>query len=283
MKPNGSVAVEVAMKTHQLLTGSYQYRACAVVALTLFLGGCGGGTMFALKDPGYSMKPTSISVITGGSEESDLKLAEYLTKELKERTTLEVVDQSDVSKAIPNYPITIKAITEKDGEVAWVDPSEKPKIEKIQAKLKTNYVFVIWSRGLAKGTYCSNQGGCTNTYSTNVFGNMLEYPAGKSSRTPPSASATATASWHCLDRRDTTSTSCSKNPLKTSSMNSSRSPTPASASKGEGHCASHVFTAVLAGDRHNPAHQRLCHLSFNARALSAERAKAGRHRRTDQP
>lgn len=135
--------------------------------------------MFALKDPGYSVKPTSISVITGGSEESDLKLAEYLTKALKERTTLEVVDQSDVSKAIPSYPTTIKAVVEKDGEVAWVDPSEKPKIEKIQAKLKTNYVFVIWSRGLAKGTYCSNQGGCTNTYSTNVFGSMLEYPAGK--------------------------------------------------------------------------------------------------------
>ena len=49
---------------------------------------------------------------------------------------------------------------------------------KIQAKLKTNYVFVIWSKGLTKSTACSNQGGCTNTYSTNVYGNMLEYPAG---------------------------------------------------------------------------------------------------------
>lgn len=135
--------------------------------------------MFALKDPGYLVKPTSVSVITGGSEEADLKLAEYLTKEFKERTTLQVVDQSDVSKAIPNYPISIKAVTEQDGEVAWVDPSEKPKIETIQAKLKTNYVFVVWNRGLAKSTSCSNRGGCTNIYSTNVFGNMLEYPTGK--------------------------------------------------------------------------------------------------------
>jgi hypothetical protein len=52
------------MYTHQLLSGSRDYRACAVVALTLFLTGCGGGIMFALKDPGYSVKPTSVSVIT---------------------------------------------------------------------------------------------------------------------------------------------------------------------------------------------------------------------------
>src|SRR5438093_11077882 len=145
----------------------------------MILSGCGGVIMIALKDANHPIKPKSVSVITGGSEESDLKLAEYLTKELKERTSLQVMDQTDVSKAIPSYPITIKAVTEKDGEVAWVDPSEKPKIEKIQAKLKTNYVFVIWSRGLSKNTVCSNRGGCTNTYSTNVFGNMLEYPAGK--------------------------------------------------------------------------------------------------------
>lgn len=151
----------------------------ALVVVTLLLGGCGGGTMFALKDSAYQIKPTSVSVITGGAEEADLKLAEYLTKELKERTNLNVLDQSDVSKAIPSYPITIKAIEEKDGEVAWVDPSEKPKLERIQTKLKTNYVFVIWSKGLTKSTTCSNQGGCSNTYSTNVYGNMLEYPAGK--------------------------------------------------------------------------------------------------------
>jgi hypothetical protein len=135
--------------------------------------------MFALKEPGYSVKPTSVSVITGGAEESDLKLAEYLTKELQDRTTLQVVGQEEVSKAIPNYPISVKAVVEKDGEVAWVDPSEKPRLEKIQTKLKTNYLFVVWNRGLAKTTYCSNRGGCSNTYSTNVFGNMLEYPAGK--------------------------------------------------------------------------------------------------------
>jgi hypothetical protein len=151
----------------------------ALAAFSLLLGGCGGGTMFALKDAAYQIKPTSVSVITGGAEEADLKLAEYLTKELKERTSLQVLEQGDVSKAIPSYPITIKAVEEKDGAVAWVDPSEKPKLDKIQTKLKTNYVFVIWSKGLTKSTSCSNQGGCSNTYSTNVYGNMLEYPTGK--------------------------------------------------------------------------------------------------------
>lgn len=151
----------------------------AIAAVALLLGGCGGGTFFALKDPNHPVKPTSVSVITGGSEEADLKLAEYLTKELAERTTLQVVGQQEVSKAVPSYPITIKTVEEKDGEVAWVDQSEKPKIEKIQAKLKTDYVFVIWSKRMMKQTVCSNQGGCTNTYSADVYGNMLEYPSGK--------------------------------------------------------------------------------------------------------
>jgi hypothetical protein len=156
-----------------------RHRAFVIATVGLLLGGCGGGTFFALKDPNYPVKPTSVSVITGGSEEADLKLAEYLTKELKERTSLQVVGQDEVSRAIPSYPISIKTVEEKDGEVAWVDQSEKPKIEKIQARLKTNYVFVIWSKRMMKTTSCSNQGGCTNTYSADVYGNMLEYPSGK--------------------------------------------------------------------------------------------------------
>ena len=151
----------------------------ALMIVGLLLGGCGGGTMFALKDATYTIKPTSVSVITGGAEEADLKLAEYLTKELKERTSLNVMEQSDVSKAIPSYPIIVKTVEQDQGKSAWVDPSEKVRLEKIQTKLKTNYVFVIWSKGLTKSTRCSNNGGCTNTYSTNVYGNMLEYPAGK--------------------------------------------------------------------------------------------------------
>lgn len=150
------------------------------IVAALFLGGCGGGgTVFALKEPSYAVKPTSVTVITGGSEESDLKLAEYLTKEFKDRTTLQVVGQEEVSKAVPSYPIAVKTVEEKNGQVEWVDPSEQPKLQKIQAKLKTNYVFVVWSKRLKQTSYCSSQGGCTNTYSADVYGNMLEYPSGQ--------------------------------------------------------------------------------------------------------
>jgi hypothetical protein len=152
----------------------------ALIALALFLGGCGGGgTIFVLKDPGYAVKPTSVTVITGGSEESDLKLAEYLTQELRERTQLKVIDQEEVSKAIPSYPIAVKTVEERNGEVEWVDPAEQPRLQKIQSKLKTNYVFVVWSKRLKQTSYCSSRGGCSNTYSADVYGNMLEYPSGQ--------------------------------------------------------------------------------------------------------
>ena len=157
-----------------------QQRWCTVIGLAFLLGGCGGGgTIFALKDPGYAVKPTSVSVITGGSEESDLKLAEYLTKELKERTKLQVVSQDEISKAIPSYPIAVKTVEEKNGEIEWVDPSEKARLQKLHAKLKTNYVFVVWSKRLKQTSYCSSRGGCSNTYSADVYGNMLEYPSGQ--------------------------------------------------------------------------------------------------------
>jgi len=154
--------------------------AYAVIGLVLLLGGCGGsGTVFALKDPTYALKPTSVTVITGGSEESDLKLAEYLTQEFRDRTQLKVIGQEEVSQAVASYPIAVKTVEEKNGEVEWVDPSEKPRLQKIQAKLKTNYVFVIWSKRLKQTSYCSNRGGCSNTYSADVYGNMLEYPSGQ--------------------------------------------------------------------------------------------------------
>jgi hypothetical protein len=154
--------------------------AYAVIGLVLLLGGCGsGGTVFALKDPTYAVKPTSVTVITGGSEESDLKLAEYLTQELRDRTQLKVIGQEEVSKAVASYPIAVKTVEEKNGEVEWVDPSEKPRLQTIQAKLKTNYVFVVWSKRLKQTSFCSNRGGCSNTYSADVYGNMLEYPSGQ--------------------------------------------------------------------------------------------------------
>src|ERR1043166_9772904 len=106
----------------------------ALMIGVLLLGGSGGGTMLARKDATYTIKPTSVSVITGGAEEADLKLAEYLTKELKERTSLHVMEQSDVSKAIPSYPIAVKTVEHDNGKSAWVDPSEKVKLEKIQTR-----------------------------------------------------------------------------------------------------------------------------------------------------
>ena len=37
----------------------------------------------------------------------------------------------------------VKTVEEKNGEIERVDPSEKTRLQKIQAKLKTHYVFVV--------------------------------------------------------------------------------------------------------------------------------------------
>src|SRR6478752_4755559 len=189
--------------------------AYAVIGLVLLLGGCGGGgTVFALKDPTYAVKPTSVTVITGGSEESDLKLAEYLTQELRDRTQLKVIGQEEVGKAVASYPIAVKTVEEKNGEVEWVDPSEKPRLQKIQSKLKTNYMFVVWSKRLKQTSYCSSRGGCSNTYSADVYGNMLEYPSGQIVSHTAFNRRNSDSVLACSGPRATTSTSCSRSPQK---------------------------------------------------------------------
>ncbi len=152
-----------------------------ITVISLLLGGCGGGTMFKLADDKYTVKPTTIGVITGGSEEADLKLAEMLTKELSERTTLKVLSQAEISKAIPSYPTSVKMREGKNTEAnpTWFDPTEKKKLKQIQARLKTIYLFVVWGQGLGATQYCRSRGGCTTNYHINVYGNMLEYPSGE--------------------------------------------------------------------------------------------------------
>jgi hypothetical protein len=50
---SGSEALEVAMDMHIRFARSWWYHALALGAISLLLGGCGGGTFFALKDANY--------------------------------------------------------------------------------------------------------------------------------------------------------------------------------------------------------------------------------------
>ena len=157
--------------------------ALLIVAFTAGLAGCGGGQVqkpFNPLDEAQPIRPTSVAVISGSRRDGDVKLAEFLTAQLTERSNLRVMSQEEIGKRAPGYPaaIAIKKdddIKDGDEKVVWFPPSEKAKLDALQARLKVDHLFVLWVPYMT--LYSSSRGG--DTYFVYPAGNMLAYPGGK--------------------------------------------------------------------------------------------------------
>lgn len=153
----------------------------ALIALfTLgFLLGCGGTPRpFTLMDQNVRVKPGILSVISGDSSEPTEMLAQYLTQELKQRSTYRVVSQEEIKRRLGKYPVKLKysfEVENKDKPV-WLAKGEKNKLNAIEAQLKSDYLLVVWSTGLSRITTQNQRGGGSTTYSVGVVANLFEYP-----------------------------------------------------------------------------------------------------------
>jgi len=152
----------------------------AVILLTLTA--CSNSNFpFNPIDKNKTYKPSSIAVISGGEQDAHVKLAEFITKELTERSTFRVMTQKEIAKRISGYPPTVtyrSDIKEDDEKPNWLTPSEKAKLNAIQAKLKVDYIFVVWNRFVRRVTVRSYNSGTTTDY-VYPAGNLIEYPGAK--------------------------------------------------------------------------------------------------------
>lgn len=126
-------------------------------------------------------KPTTIAVISGDEKDAHVKLAGYITQELTERSTFKVMSQKEIEKRLPGYPQKILIntnIKEDEEKPVWFPASEKAKLSAIQAKLKVDYLFVVWNRFVRRVTVTSYQGGGSTTDYVYPAGNLIEYPSG---------------------------------------------------------------------------------------------------------
>ncbi len=144
-----------------------------LVAVGLLLAGCGVHKPFVLFDDTTVIKESStIAVISADSSEATVWLAEELTKELKERSTLKVFSQAKVGLRLGKYPVTIKkgqpATPDKP---VWFGKGEKAKVDAMQTHLKAKYLFVVWTELFRTGTSASDN--------VRVDANVLEYPKGR--------------------------------------------------------------------------------------------------------
>jgi hypothetical protein len=153
-----------------------------VIVLTAGLAACGGAVYkpFNPIDEKRPIRSASIAVISGSHRDGDVKLAEFLTKQLAERTTFRVLSQQEIGKRVPGYPSVIrikedKEIKEDDEKVVWFVPSDKAKLDALQARLKVDYLYVVWIPSMV----VVSGGNSGTTYYVYPAGNMIEYPGGR--------------------------------------------------------------------------------------------------------
>lgn len=143
------------------------------VSLLFALAACGSDEPFKTFDENKKFKPSSIAVISGDDDDLDIKLAEMVTNGLAKKSTFTVMPQSEIAKRIHDYPPTIRLafkLADKEKPV-WFGTSEFEKLNAIQAKLKVDYIFVVWNRSFSRmeGPYSKHD----YVYPA---GNLIEYP-----------------------------------------------------------------------------------------------------------
>lgn len=152
-------------------------------ALMLGLSACSSFNFpFNPIDKNRTYKPSSIAVISGDEQDIHMKLAEFITKGLTERSTFRVMSQKEIEKRIPDYPPSIKFRTdlkEDDEKPIWVGPSAMAKLNAIQSKLQVDYLFVVWNRNVGRSTVRNYNGGGSTTDYVYPAGNLIEYPGAK--------------------------------------------------------------------------------------------------------
>lgn len=133
-------------------------------------------------DAKKTYKPTTIAVISGDDHDSHMKLAGFITDELAKRSSFNVMSQKEIAKRISNYPQSIvinTEVKENEEKPIWFPASEKAKLNAIQAKLKVDYLFVVWNRFVRRVTVTGGYGGGSTTDYVYPAGNLIEYPGGK--------------------------------------------------------------------------------------------------------
>lgn len=140
-----------------------------VLAVLGSLASCAMHKPFVLFDENTVIKSGTIAVISGDGSDATIRLAEALTKELRERSTFKVLSQAKVGLRVGKYPVAIKdGQPDNPEKPVWFAKGEKAKVDAMQAQLKVHYLFVVWT-GFSKT-------GASASYDASMNGNVVEYP-----------------------------------------------------------------------------------------------------------
>ncbi len=167
--------------TSRLNISSVRAFFTAAIMLTA-LTACGVHKPFAFFDDNTQIKKGSVAVICADSSEPSERVAEYLTQELKQKSTFRVLSQGEIGRRVGKYPIVIKRAAPESIDTdkpVWAAKGEKSKLDAMHENLKTDYLLVVWTSHLGRYFVRTSNGGSKVTYSAGILGNLYEYPKSK--------------------------------------------------------------------------------------------------------
>jgi len=141
------------------------------LSLTLLFSCREGGHVFDMVRKGETITPGTIAVIAGKNKDQDYQLAKKLTEHINTIQVYRVMSQDQLSEVLPNYPYQ-DIIDEwgnhpkSGGNPAWFSSANKELVRRAQIRIKTKYVFVVWTERMA----------VSNSYSIVTYGRLLAYP-----------------------------------------------------------------------------------------------------------
>jgi hypothetical protein len=149
----------------------------AVLAATVIIvASCTSTNHFRLVDEKHVIAPDTVAVISGSGEQSDKRLAEFITEGLNKGGKFRAVSQERIAQAIPGYPgkIVDFGVSDKEHDKPILPDATKSVLAGINRALRVKYIFLVWN-----GIVLTKHSPSKLTLVARTYGRFLEYPKGQ--------------------------------------------------------------------------------------------------------
>lgn len=143
------------------------------------------GKKYTPVESGFMLEPgKSIAVISGRNDDNDIQLTEMVSEKLTATKKFKVLQQSDIKKMVPKYPLNLSVI---DFSIAgdqakrytpYLTSTSKTAIDAVHKSVKTDYILVVWIEGIQSQNVSYYGGGGNQTNYMLVMSRLISYPEG---------------------------------------------------------------------------------------------------------
>ena len=147
-----------------------------MIGLAICAGGC---ATFHLTQEPFEPKGKKLAVISGLTNAGSLTVAQALGEEFGKTSRFQVLSQTQIAQAVPNYPQLIKgpyrsAYFDIDVDYGKTDIA---RVQELQQHLRVDYLYVLWAP--ATVSHGNSSLFSKHYLVTQIVAQLFESPAGK--------------------------------------------------------------------------------------------------------